>query len=141
MSAAETVHASCVAIAGRGVLLGGPSGAGKSDLALRLVDRGATLVADDYSLCSARDGMLWATAPDRIAGRIEVRGVGIVAIRHQDESPVVLYLDLAGELSRMPEPATHRIAGIDLPAYALAPFEASAPIKVERLLAAVAPPR
>ncbi len=133
----ETVHASCVAIQGRGVLLAGPSGAGKSDLALRLVDRGAILVADDYSLCRNRDGRLWAAAPERIAGRIEVRGVGIVALAAAGETPVALYLDLTAEVPRMPEPARHRIAGIDLPTAALAPLEASAPIKVELLLAAV----
>ena len=136
-AASETVHASCVAIHGRGVLLAGPSGAGKSDLALRLVDRGAVLVSDDYTACQPRDGRLWASAPERIAGRIEVRGIGIVAVPHEDETPVALYLDLAAEVPRMPEPARHRIAGIELTSAALAPFEASAPLKVELLLAHV----
>ncbi len=136
-AAAETVHASCVAIGGRGVLLAGPSGAGKSDLALRLIDRGAALVADDYTICHPRDGRLWASAPARIAGRIEVRGIGIVALPAIAEAPIALWIDLVAEVPRMPEPARRRVAGIDLPAAALAPFEASAPIKVERLLAGV----
>jgi serine kinase of HPr protein (carbohydrate metabolism regulator) len=133
----EIIHASCVAIHGRGVLLAGPSGAGKSDLTLRLVDRGATLVSDDYSVCLAREGRLWASPPERIAGQIEVRGVGIVTLPTADETPVALYLDLISEVQRMPEPASYRVAGVDLPATALAPFEASAPIKVELLLARI----
>ncbi|MBA3881078.1 MAG: aldolase, partial [Sphingobium sp.] len=46
----ETLHVSCVAIGDRAVLIEGRSGAGKSDLALRLIDRGARLVSDDYTL-------------------------------------------------------------------------------------------
>ena len=56
----ETLHATTVSIGGRGVLIEGVSGAGKSDLALRLIDRGATLVSDDYSFLQRRDGRLFA---------------------------------------------------------------------------------
>ena len=134
----ETVHASCVAIDGRGVLLGGRSGAGKSDLALRLIDRGARLVADDYTLVSRRGGVLVASAPVTIAGRIEVRGIGIIAVDALAEAPIALVLDLVTELARMPDRATRRIAGVAVPSAAIAPFEASAAIKVELMLKAVA---
>lgn len=130
----ETVHASCVAIDGRGVLLAGRSGCGKSDLALRLIDRGAALVSDDYTLVRRRDGRLWASAPPTIAGRIEVRGIGIVEWPAVPEAEVVLLVDLEAPVARMPEPAERRIAGIALPCATLAPFEASAPIKVELML-------
>mgnify|MGYP006207984755 CR=1 FL=1 len=73
----ETVHTSCIAIGGRAVLIGGRSGRGKSDLALRLIDRGASLVSDDYTVVHRRDGRPVASAPDTIAGKIEVRGVGL----------------------------------------------------------------
>jgi serine kinase of HPr protein (carbohydrate metabolism regulator) len=133
----ETIHASCVAIGGRAVLLAGRSGAGKSDLALRLIDRGATLVSDDYTRLIRRDGRLHASPPAQ-AGRIEVRGIGIVDMPHLADVPVALLVDLATQVPRMPEPATRRFAGVDLPTAALAPLEASAPIKVEMLLAAIA---
>ena len=73
MDGRETIHASTVAIEGRAVMIVGPSGAGKSDLALRLIDRGATLVADDYTNLSRDGDTLVASAPATIAGRIEVR--------------------------------------------------------------------
>jgi serine kinase of HPr protein (carbohydrate metabolism regulator) len=74
----ETIHVSSVAIDGRAVLIGGRSGAGKSDLALRLIDRGAALISDDYTFVRRDRDRAFASAPERIAGRIEMRGVGIV---------------------------------------------------------------
>ena len=72
------IHASCVAIGSAGVLLLGPSGAGKSDMALRLIDDGATLVADDRTILFIDKGAWWAKPPTTIRGLIEIRGVGIV---------------------------------------------------------------
>jgi serine kinase of HPr protein (carbohydrate metabolism regulator) len=133
----ETIHASCVAIGGRAVLLAGRSGVGKSDLALRLIDRGAVLISDDYTQLLRRQGKLRATPPANIAGKIEVRGIGIVEMAHVADVEVALLIDLDAPLVRMPERATRRLAGIEIPTSALAPLEASAPIKVERLLAAL----
>jgi serine kinase of HPr protein (carbohydrate metabolism regulator) len=125
------VHATTVAIDGRGVMIVGPSGAGKSDLALRLIDRGAVLVSDDYTECAVRDGLVIASAPPTIAGRIEVRGVGIVDMPHAPEAALALVVALGEPVERMPEPYPKRVAGIDIPAIALVAFEASTPIKVE----------
>ena len=130
----ETIHASCVAIAGRGVLIAGPSGSGKSDLALRLLDRGAVLVSDDYTIVEAAGGRLLASAPESIAGRIEVRGVGILERPFTAELPVALFIDLAGTPERLPEPQHRTIAETPIPSIALAALEASAPIKVEAAL-------
>ena len=130
---AGLIHATCVAIGGIGVLLRGPSGAGKSDLALRLIDRGAVLVGDDYVHVTAQDGVLSAYVPKTIAGRMEVRGVGIVTLPYQPEAPVGLVVDL-GEEDRLPEPAQAVIAGIALPLFRLNPFPATTPIKAELLL-------
>lgn len=124
------VHASCVAIGGRAMLIAGPSGAGKSDLALRLIDRGATLVSDDYTSLRVEDGRLIASAPELIAGKLEVRGLGILDVYRLVEAPVALWIDLAPP-ERLPAPATHGIAGVTLPAVRLAPLEPSAPIKAE----------
>jgi hypothetical protein len=130
------LHATCVAIDGRGVLLEGPSGSGKSDLALRLIDRGARLVSDDYTLLSRHGGRLIASAPDTIHGLMEVRGLGIVAEAPAEDMAVALLVRLYGEVPRMPpDPCeSWRITDIDLPTVVLSPFEASAAIKVERAL-------
>ena len=128
----ETIHATCIAVDGAGVLLRGPPGAGKSDLALRLIDRGAVLVADDRVRLDRRDGLLVASAPERIAGRLEVRGIGILAFPAAAEAVLRLVIDLVPPESvpRLPEPATVTLAGVALPCLALAPFEASAPLKL-----------
>ena len=131
----ETVHASCVAIAGRGVLIAGRSGIGKSDLALRLIDRGAALVSDDYTLV-VRDGdRLFGSAPETITGKIEVRGVGIVELGALADVPICLMVDLDREPERLPEGARRvTINGLELPVVGLAALEASAPIKLEYAL-------
>lgn len=126
----ENIHASCVAIDGRAVLIVGDSGAGKSDLALRLIDRGAVLVSDDQVLLTVEGERLVASAPDTIAGKIEVRGIGIVPILAQSPMPVALLIELATP-ERMPEPRSRRLCGIDVPVASLDAFEASAPIKAE----------
>ncbi|TKD50820.1 HPr kinase/phosphorylase [Sphingomonas baiyangensis] len=127
----ETLHASCVAIDGRAVLIEGRSGAGKSDLALRLIDRGAILVSDDYTLLTRRDGRLWATAPERLRGRIEIRGIGIVDMPCVADVAVAALVVIEDAPERMPLPAARRIAGVEIPQFALAALEPSAPIKVE----------
>lgn len=127
------VHASCVAIDGRGLLILGPSGTGKSDLALRLIDRGAILVGDDGIEIAAVAGRLRAAVPTTIAGRIEVRGVGIVERPYISDVPLALCLALDEMPDRMPPDALpeRTFDGLALPMLALAPFESSAPLKVE----------
>lgn len=128
----QLVHATSVEIGGHAVLIRGPSGAGKSDLALRLMDSGAVLVADDQTELAAEAGRLFAAAPAAIAGLIEVRGLGIVRVPHRDRVPVALAVDLvaAREVERLPEPAHAAFLGIAVPRIALAGFEASAAAKV-----------
>jgi RNase adaptor protein for sRNA GlmZ degradation len=131
------IHATCVAVGGAAVLLRGPSGAGKSDLALRLVEGGARLVADDQVLLAAEHGRLIARAPAPIAGRIEVRGLGIVPVATAAEARVLLVADLVAPeaVERLPEPAQETILGVAIARMALAPFEASAPAKLRLALA------
>jgi serine kinase of HPr protein (carbohydrate metabolism regulator) len=130
----ETVHASCVAVAGRAVLIAGASGRGKSDLALRLIDRGARLVSDDYTALRNDAGRLIATAPGTIAGKIEVRGVGIVEMEALAQAPVCLFIDLDAAPERLPEARTVELLRISVPALGLDALEGSAPIKVETAL-------
>lgn len=128
----ETLHASCVAIGGHAVLLSGPSGAGKSDLALRLIDRGAQLVSDDYTLLVRSGSQLLARPPETIAGKIEVRGIGLVEMPYQSGAPVALLIRLDRAPERLPEPGeTEKLAGVEVPVIALEALEASAPIKAE----------
>ena len=131
----ETIHASSVAIGGRAVLIGGPSGSGKSDLALRLIDRGAILVSDDYTIVRRSGSALLADAAPNIAGKIEVRGLGIVEMATARDIPVALFVDLDVTPERLPEPGeTRTLAGVAIPVLGLDARGASAPIKVELAL-------
>lgn len=130
----ETIHAGCVAIGGRGVLLAGRSGSGKSDLALRLIDRGAVLVSDDYTELTKERGRILAAPPERIAGKIEVRGVGILEREWVDRVPVCLVIDLSRTPERLPEVKARTLAGVGIPVLGLSALEASAAIKVEAAL-------
>jgi HPr kinase/phosphorylase len=141
------IHATCVEVEGVGVLLRGPSGSGKSDLALRLIDGGARLVADDRTDLAVEDGRLVATCPPALAGKIEVRGVGIGPVPSVPGIAVGLVVDLVAPeaIERLPDWAPCRIDGIAVSCLALAPFEASAPAKL-RLAArwvqcSIMPPR
>ncbi len=138
-----SVHATCVAVDGVGVMLRGPSGSGKSDLALRLIDGGAQLVSDDQVRLSkgAGDdaGRLIARAPAAIVGLLEVRGIGLLPVPCVASVPVALVVDLkpGGEIDRMPEPASCAYLGIPLPLIALDPFRPSAPAALRLALAAI----
>ncbi|HLL32013.1 MAG TPA: aldolase, partial [Allosphingosinicella sp.] len=101
---------------------------------LRLVDRGAELVSDDYTELRCVGESLLARAPDAIAGKIEVRGVGIVELEPAADVPVCLYADLDAPAERLPEAATIRLTGRDIPLVALAALEPSAPLKLEYAL-------
>ncbi|KTE08184.1 HPr kinase/phosphorylase [Sphingopyxis sp. H115] len=125
------IHASCVAAGSRGVLLLGLSGQGKSDLALRLIDRGARLVADDRCDIWFERGRLWCRPPAELAGKIEVRGLGIVEQPWTAPVPLALAVRLAERYERMPsEGQAESVAGHALPLLVLSAFEASAPIKI-----------
>ncbi len=134
----QRVHASCVEIGTFAVLLRGPSGSGKSDLALRLIDQGARLVADDYVELSVRQGRLYAAPPETLAGKLEVRGVGVVNLNHVNRARVGLVCDLVQKTpARMPAPATVTLEEIALPLHTLAAFEASTPAKLRLLVRAL----
>ena len=132
----ETVHGTTVAIAGAGVLLRGPSASGKSDLALRLIDDGAVLVADDRTVLSPGAGTVVASAPPSIAGRIEVRGLGIVPVAAADAAPLRLVVDLVEPdgTERMPPARRVALMGAELPLLRLAAFHASTPSKIRLAL-------
>jgi serine kinase of HPr protein (carbohydrate metabolism regulator) len=131
-TARPTIHATAVAVGGRGVVLLGPPGSGKSDLALRLIDRGAVLIADDRVHIAA-DGIL--SPPTALAGLIEVRGIGILSMPHVAGIDAVLAVDLGGVPQRLPEPSSRDVGGLRLPLILVSAFEMSAPLKVELAVA------
>ena len=128
----ETVHASTVAAAdGRAVVISGPSGSGKSDLALRLLDRGFTLVSDDQTIVRKEGDRLIASAPSNIAGKLEIRGIGIVEVDHVSDVPVALLIELTSDIQRLPDDNRERpILGVALPLISIDAMAASAPSKV-----------
>jgi serine kinase of HPr protein (carbohydrate metabolism regulator) len=132
------VHATAVAIDGSAILLRGPPGAGKSDLALRLIDGGAQLVADDQVELRQATNRGWVKAPAAIAGLIEIRGIGILRLHALEDIPLAMCVDLlpSGEIERMPECRCEAMLGIAVPLIAVSAFEASAAAKLRLALRA-----
>ena len=128
----ETVHASTVAAAdGRAVVISGPSGSGKSDLALRLLDRGFTLVSDDQTIIRKQGDRLIASAPANIAGKLEIRGIGVVEVDHVGDVPVALLVELTSDIQRLPDDDRERpLLGVALPLVSIDAMAASAASKV-----------
>jgi hypothetical protein len=117
----------------RGVLIEGPSGAGKSDLALRALDAGFRLVADDRVKLWVSGGRLFGRAPGALAGRIEVRGLQVVAEACLPFAEIALTVR-CGTPERIPAPQSARRLGVSGPLIVLDPLEASAPAKLRRAL-------
>ena len=132
----KQVHATCVSIDDAGLLIRGPSGIGKSDLALRLIDKGARLVADDRVDLLVSDNDVIAHAPATLAGLLEVRGLGILRFPLLDAAVIHLVVDLVNpkNVTRFPDQRITELVGIDVPAVTLDPFEASAVTKVQLAL-------
>lgn len=123
-------NVTCVAVEGRGLLLEGTPGSGKSTLALALIDRGAVLVGDDGIAVEHRGGQLWALPPPNIAGRLEIRGVGIVTLPLAP-APLALMLSLGAAAERLPTPIARGVMGIALPCLTFDPAAPSAPLRAE----------
>ena len=128
----ESVQAACVAVNGRGVLIESREGEDRVGLALRMIDRGALLVADAQTMCLREGKQLLASALRNAAGRIEVRGLGVFEMPHAERVPVELVIVLLDSGPRYPEEKrTRSIAGIEVPVLALAALDPAASIKAE----------
>ncbi len=143
-----TMHASCVSLGDDGVLIGGEPGWGKSDLVLALIDQPGygtgdrlirgRLVADDQTLIERRQDQLFASSPKPIAGLLEIRGHGIVAVDHVEEARLVLLVRLApaSEIERMPEERDRftLLAGVRLRQIHIDPRQATAAARIRACL-------
>jgi HPr kinase/phosphorylase len=142
------VHASCVCFGNRGVLIRGASGSGKSDLVLRLIDgegfglgpiaRRAKLVADDQVLLNIKTGALFASPPQTLAGKLEIRGQGIIETDFIANIKIHLVVDLVSpaEIERMPEDFDLKteLHGIEVKRIKIFAEAASAPARIRAFL-------
>jgi HPr kinase/phosphorylase len=126
------LHASCVSIGGKAVLLFGESGSGKSDLALRLIDGGAKLVGDDQVVVRKSGEALLASPAERIHGMVEARGVGIMHLPYAQDVQVALAVKLVSReaVERMPPPQFFDCLGLQVPLLSLHAFDHSTPAKI-----------
>ena len=138
-----SIHASCVLVGARAVLVRGPSGAGKSRLALRLIqaaERGeipfARLVSDDRTLLTASHGRLLARPAPQLAGMIEIRGSGIARMPHEAAAVVSLVVDLGPPGERLPEQASIELEGITVPNLVVPPEADPLPLVLAKLVRA-----
>ncbi|MET3666573.1 HPr kinase/phosphorylase [Caulobacter sp. 1776] len=141
MTSSEIRHAGLIALredgVWRGALIEGPSGIGKSDLALRALETGFRLVADDRTVVFASGGRLWGKAPEALAGLIEVRGLGVVAACALPFAPIALVIrcvERPEAVERLPDPRAETILDISVPVFDLWPREPAAPVKIRRMM-------
>jgi HPr kinase/phosphorylase len=138
MTKAETLHATAISMSGGGVLFIGPSGSGKSSLAAQMIEHyDAQLIADDRVCLSVEEAKLWAAAPPALAGKIELRGLGIVAMAFKEKAPLSLCVQLAAraQVPRLAEEAYFRHHGISLPQIYLHGHDAATPLTIRHALA------
>lgn len=140
MADALYMHGTCVVCGTRAVLMRGPSGSGKSDLAFRLIREDVSgetrLVADDQVVLHVAAGRLVASAPAALAGMLELRGLGLVAMPSAEAAPLALLVDLVprNEVPRLPEPRFEDILGCNLPRLALHAFDITASVRLRLAL-------
>lgn len=146
--AAELRHAGLIARrqdgVWRGALIEGPSGAGKSDLALRALDQGFRLVADDRVVLFTAGGRLYGKAPEPLAGLIEVRGLGVVqaeaALPFCEVAVILRCVATPDAVERLPEPRAETVASVSIPVFDLWPREPAAPLKIVRIMQSLGVP-
>ena len=112
----KRIHSTSVVIDDNGVLILGDSGSGKSDLALRLIDNGATLISDDISICRKNSNNIYLYCPPEIKGLLEVREIGIITVPFVERIKLRLVVNLRSKNNeRFPKDNSFRILGIKIP--------------------------
>jgi HPr kinase/phosphorylase len=142
------IHGNCVALNGKCVLIRGKSGSGKSDLTLQLIDSAGfgigdqpihgRLVADDQVILTRVDDYIVANPPKTLAGKLEIRGQGIVALPWVANLQLALVVDLTAqsEIPRMPEAEdlSVEVLGLRFPRFYLDASQASAVARIRSFL-------
>ncbi|SEN73271.1 Hpr(Ser) kinase/phosphatase [Pseudorhodobacter antarcticus] len=109
----QTVHATCVAVGGFGILITGASGQGKSGLGLHLMALGAQLIADDQTILTPQGNTIIATCPPPLFGLIEARGIGLLHASPAPHAQIHLVIDLdQTETQRLPPKRSTQLLGV-----------------------------
>tara|TARA_B100000242_G_C43036616_1_gene483271 strand:+ start:499 stop:930 length:432 start_codon:yes stop_codon:yes gene_type:complete len=126
------IHGTSVTIGDQGVLILGPSGSGKSDLALRLIDRGATLISDDRTICNLVNKEIFMFSPSEISGLIEIRGMGLIRVPYIDNVKLKMIIKLTNKkMDRFPKKYLFKkILGVSFPLFQISAFDISANAKI-----------
>ena len=128
----KRIHSTSVVIDDNGVLILGDSGSGKSDLALRLIDNGATLISDDISICRKNLNNIYLYCPPEIKGLLEVREVGIITVPFVERIKLRLVVNLKSiNNERFPKDSTYKILGIKIPIINIEGKNSSAVAKIK----------
>ena len=128
----KRIHSTSVVIDDNGVLILGDSGSGKSDLALRLIDSGATLISDDISICRKNSNNIYLYCPPEIKGLLEVREIGIITVPFVERIKLRLVVNLKrNNNERFPKDSFFRILGIKIPIINIEGKNSSAVAKIK----------
>ena len=128
----KRIHSTSVVIDDNGVLILGGSGSGKSDLALRLIDNGATLISDDISICRKNSNNIYLYCPPEIKGLLEVREIGIITVPFVERIKLRLVVNLkSNNNERFPKDNSFRILGIKIPIINIEGKNSSAVAKIK----------
>ncbi|WP_375620859.1 HPr kinase/phosphatase C-terminal domain-containing protein [Bartonella sp. AA97HXZ] len=117
----EILHANCLQLGGKGLLIIGPSGSGKSTITLSLLDRAewskreAKLISDDYTMLRAENGKLHGYTPDNLEGGIEIRGVGLYMIEFEKNTTIDCVIFLGPEYERFSTNKTFQFENLHIP--------------------------
>ncbi len=130
----NNIHATLISYEHNGILFIGKSGTGKSDLALRMImQNNALLVSDDYVNLDVINNCLYGSAPQEIAGKLEVRGIGIIPFNNKNSEKITLCVELLEkreDVERLPEAEYCDFLGVSVPKIKLYAFDCSTSCKI-----------
>ena len=125
-------HSTSLVVEDSGILIIGESGIGKSDLALRMIDSGAMLIADDITICKKINNFIYLFSPEETKGLLEVREIGIITVPFIENIKLSLVVQLIDEENiRYPENENCLILGIKVPKIKICGKNSSAVAKIK----------
>lgn len=128
----KRIHGTSVVLGENGLLITGESGSGKSDLALRLIDSGATLISDDLTICMKKETSIHLFSMEKICGLIEIRGIGLMKVPYIENIKLSMIIQLVDkEIDRLPKIRKKKLLGLNFPLIKIFSKEASAVAKIK----------